>query len=82
MTDALIDSVIVPIWLTLSRRPLQAFFSIALLTTQEPISALHGNSEPAETHVLILKGLVTVKSSPTIWIGVVSVTWLHASQSS
>lgn len=28
---ALIDSVMVPIWLTLRRRPLQAFFSIAVL---------------------------------------------------
>lgn len=27
---ALIDSVMVPIWLTLRRRPLQAFFSMAL----------------------------------------------------
>jgi len=29
-THALIDSVMVPIWLTLRRRPLQAFFSMAL----------------------------------------------------
>ena len=39
------DSEIVPIWLTLRRRPLQAFFSMA---------------------VLIRRGFVTVRSSPTI----------------
>jgi hypothetical protein len=47
--------------LTLRRRPLQAFFSMA---------------------VLILLGLVTVRSSPTIWILVDWVKCAHASQSS
>ena len=44
-TYAWIDSEMVPIWLTLRRRPLHAFFSMA---------------------VLIRRGFVTVKSSPTI----------------
>merc|ERR1719383_1049354 len=50
---ALMLSVTVPIWLTLSSRQLQAFLSTA---------------------VWMRVGLVTVKSSPTIWIGVAAVT--------
>merc|ERR1719154_480812 len=46
---ALMLSVTVPIWFTLSSRQLQAFFSTA---------------------VLMRIGLVTVRSSPTIWMGV------------
>merc|ERR1719154_71469 len=45
---ALMLSVTVPIWFTLSSRQLQAFFSTA---------------------VLMRIGLVTVRSSPTIWMG-------------
>merc|ERR1712212_1202381 len=46
---ALMDSVTLPIWFTLSSRQLQAFFSTA---------------------VWMRDGLVTARSSPTIWIPV------------
>lgn len=58
---AWIDSETVPIWLTLSRRPLHDFFSMA---------------------VLMRSGLVTVKSSPTTWMGVLATRSVHSSQSS
>merc|ERR1719430_1524395 len=58
---ALMLSVTEPIWLTLSSRQLQAFFSTA---------------------VWILLGLVTVRSSPTIWMSVEAVNLAHSSQSS
>src|ERR1700761_8041124 len=57
----LMDSVMVPIWLTLSNKELQAFFSTA---------------------VAMRRGLVTVKSSPTIWMSVEPVKWDQADQSS
>merc|ERR1719474_497331 len=58
---ALMLSVTDPIWLTLRRRQLQAFFSTA---------------------VVIRVGLVTVRSSPTIWILVLAVILLQLAQSS
>merc|ERR1719151_505676 len=61
MLCALMDSVTVPIWFTFSRRPLHAFFSMA---------------------VEILLGLVTKRSSPTIWIAVAEVSLAYPSQSS
>lgn len=61
LTHARIDSVTVPIWLTLSSRQLQAFSSTALL---------------------MRLGLVTVRSSPTIWMSVLSVKLVQAAQSS
>lgn len=60
-THAWIDSLIVPIWLILRSKALQAVFSMA---------------------VLILTVLVTVKSSPTIWIFEFLVKCDQASQSS
>lgn len=60
-THAWMDSVTEPIWLTLSSRQLQAFFSTAWA---------------------ILLGLVTVRSSPTIWMSTPERNEVQVAQSS